>query len=43
MNPRNNKGVISRCDFCGSKFHWEKKTVQIVQKNIIMIYDYMNN
>ena len=42
INPLNNKGQISRCNFCGSKFHCEK-TVQTLQKNIIMIYDYMNN
>ena len=42
MNPLNNKGEISRCNFCGLKFHWEK-TVQMPQKNIIMIPDYMNN
>ena len=23
-NPTNNKGEISRCNFCGSKFHWQK-------------------
>ena len=42
MNPLNNKGKIARRTFCGSKFHWEK-TVQMPQKNIIIIYDYMNN
>ena len=42
MNSLNNKGEISRCNFCGSKFRWEK-TVQMLQKNIVMIYDYMNN
>ena len=24
MNPLNNKGEISRCNFGGSKFNWEK-------------------
>ena len=24
INPLNNKGEISRCNFCGSKFHWER-------------------
>ena len=42
MNQINNKGEISRCNFGGSKFNWEK-TVQIPQKNKIMIYVYMNN
>ena len=37
MNPLNNKGEISRCNFGGSISHWEK-TVQMPEKNIIMIY-----
>ena len=41
MSQFNNKGEISRCNFYGSKFHWEKP-VQMAQKNI-MIYDDMNN
>ena len=42
MSSLNNKGEISRCNFFGSKFRWEK-TVQMLQKNIVMIYDYKNN
>ena len=41
VNPVNNKGEISRYNFCGSKFHWEKNC-PVVEENIIMNYDYMN-
>ena len=41
MNPLNNKRKISRCNV-GRNFIG-KKTVQMPQKNIVMIYEYINN
>ena len=32
MNPLNNKGDISRCSFCGLKFHWEKNCPDAAEK-----------
>ena len=32
MNALNNKGEISRCNFCGSKFHWEKNCPDAAEK-----------
>ena len=32
MNPLNNQGEISRCNFCGSKFHWEKNCPDDAEK-----------
>ena len=32
MNPLNNKGEISRCNFCGLKFHWEKNCPDSAEK-----------
>ena len=32
MNPLNNKGEISRYNFCGSKFHWEKDCPDAAEK-----------
>ena len=32
MNPLNNKGEISRCNFCGSKFHLEKNCPDAAEK-----------
>ena len=32
MNPLNNKGEISRCNFCWSKFHWEKNCPDVAEK-----------
>ena len=43
INPFNNKGEISRYNFCGSKFHWEKNCPDATKKILVMIYDYMNN
>ena len=42
MNPLNNKAEISRYNLCGLKFDGEK-TLHKLQKNTVMIYDYMNN
>ena len=33
MNPRNNKEDISRCNFCGLKFHWEKNCPDAAEKS----------
>ena len=33
MNPLNNKGEISRCNFCGSKFHQEKNEPGATEKH----------
>ena len=32
MNPFNNKREISRCNICGSKFHWEKNFQDTAEK-----------
>ena len=33
MNPLNNKEDISRCNFCGLKFHWEKNCPDAAEKS----------
>ena len=32
MKPLNNKGEISRCNFCWLKFHWEKNCLDAAEK-----------
>ena len=44
MNPLNNKGEISRCNFCGSKFHWWKKCPDATEKynHDLWLYEQLN-
>ena len=44
MNQLNHKGKISRCNFCGSKFHWEKNCQDAAGKynNDLWLYEQLN-
>ena len=44
MNPFNNKREISRCNICGSKFHWEKNFQDTAEKydNDLWLYEQLN-
>ena len=43
MNPFNNKGEISICNFYGSKFHWEKNCLDAAEKyNDLWLYEQLN-
>ena len=36
------KGKISRCNFCGSKFHWEENCPDAAEKYDLWLYDQLN-
>ena len=43
MSPLNNKGEISRCNFCGSKFYSEKNCPDATEKyNDLWLYEQLN-
>ena len=44
MNPLNNKGEISRCNFYGSKFNWKKNCSDAAEKshNDLWLYEQLN-
>ena len=45
MKPLGTKEEISRCNFCGSKFHWEKNCPDAAEKhnNDLWLYEQLNN